>query len=142
MNRSSDSARSTLTLLLAMGGLIAGLAAAVHCQQAQGVEAATKPQLTEASWVPTGNLSTARWDHTATLLPNGRVLVVGGPFALDTAELYDPTSGTWSAAGHLKAAKSGFTATLLPNGQVLVVGQALNAEESAELYDPSTGTCR
>jgi hypothetical protein len=49
-----------------------------------------------STWVATGNLNTARWGHTATLLQNGKVLVVGGvansdPFiVLDSVELYDP----------------------------------------------------
>ncbi|HZS17621.1 MAG TPA: kelch repeat-containing protein, partial [Candidatus Udaeobacter sp.] len=50
-------------------------------------------------WRPTGNLQTARDIHTATLLPNGLVLVAGGLNTLSvesrTAELYDPASGTW-----------------------------------------------
>ena len=112
-------------------------------------------QSTVTAWLPTGNLSVARASHTATLLPNGKVLAVGGfggdPYPLDSAELYDPATGTWSATGHLNVAKAGHTATLLPNGQVLVVGQTnirtdVNREspqsnaDSAELYDPDTGT--
>ncbi len=52
----------------------------------------------------TGSLNTARYLHTATLLPNGKVLVAGG-FGLGgnltSAELYDPASGTWTATGSL-----------------------------------------
>ena len=61
--------------------------------------------------------------HTATLLPNGKVLVAGGfndGGYLSSAELYDPASGTWSATGSLTAARLRHTATLLPNGKVLV----------------------
>jgi large repetitive protein len=77
------------------------------------------------SWVPTGSLVTARLRHTATLLPNGKVLVAGGnngPPALSSAELYDPASGTWTATGSLGTARGYHTATLLPNGKVLVAG--------------------
>ena len=50
-------------------------------------------------WSFTGSLNTARFFHTATLLPNGMVLVAGGGFgSLASAELYDPASGTWSFA--------------------------------------------
>ena len=73
----------------------------------------------------TGSLNTARYDHTATLLPNGKVLVAGGLIIaaiLTSAELYDPASGTWSATGSLNTARDGHTATLLPNGKVLVAG--------------------
>src|SRR5262249_48715926 len=53
------------------------------------------------SWVPTGSLVTARLRHTATVLPNGKVLVAGGNhgLALSSAELYDPATGTWAATG-------------------------------------------
>ncbi len=71
----------------------------------------------------TGSLATARADHTATLLPNGKVLVAGGSSCvLASAELYDPASGTWTATGSLATARDLHTATLLPNGKVLVAG--------------------
>ena len=67
-------------------------------------------------------------NHTATLLPNGKVLVAGGfdisGNALASAELYDPASGTWTATGSLATARAYHTATLLPNGKVLVAGGA------------------
>ena len=71
----------------------------------------------------TGSMATARCLHTATLLPNGKVLVAGGvDGVLSSAELYDPASGTWSATGSMGTARDYHTATLLPNGQVLVAG--------------------
>jgi hypothetical protein len=84
----------------------------------------------------------ARVDHTATLLPDGRVLAAGGD--TDPAELYDPASGTWAPTGALNEARHEHTATLLPNGKVLVAAGAFGAfnlqtRYSAELYDPSTG---
>ncbi len=94
----------------------------------------------------TGTLATARQVHTATLLPNGKVLVAGGEvgsFAPSaTAELYDPASGTWTETANLIHARYGHTSTLLPNGQVLVAGGADDGVflASAELYDPATGT--
>ena len=63
--------------------------------------------------------------HTATLLPNGQVLVAGGHGngrLLASAELYDPATGTWTATGSLATARGYHTATLLPNGKVLVAG--------------------
>ena len=145
MNRSSDFARITSMLALMAGGWIAGFAVPVHCQEAQRFEPRAKAQLTAASWVFTGNLNTARSGHTATLLPNGKVLVVGGDNngnILDSADLYDPTTGMWSLTGRLNAAHTGHTATLLPNGQVLVVGgvNIVNVLDNAELYDPSANT--
>ena len=75
----------------------------------------------------TGSLATARANHTATLLPNGKVLVAGGLIynsssSLASTELYDPASGTWTATGSLATARYVHTATLLPNGKVLVAG--------------------
>ena len=75
------------------------------------------------TWTKTGSLATARASHTATLLPNGKVLVAGGGVPrLASAELYDPASGTWTATGSLATARYAHTATLLPNGKVLVAG--------------------
>src|SRR5881275_1362110 len=96
------------------------------------------------TWTATGSLRTARDAHTATLLPNGKVLVAGGnngPAALSSAELYDPASGTWTATGSLGTAREFHTATLLPSGKVLVAG-GFNGSilSSAELYDPGSGT--
>ncbi|HBA61871.1 MAG TPA: hypothetical protein DCZ92_13875 [Elusimicrobia bacterium] len=104
------------------------------------------PLLVDPVWTAAGagSLATARFAHTATLLPDGKVLVAGGSgaAALLTAEVYDPAAGTWSATGPLATARYGHTATLLPNGKVLVVGGYTGASEllSAELYDPAAGT--
>ena len=97
-------------------------------------------------WTATGSLNTARYYHTATLLPNGKVLVVGGwdgfnPFS--SAELYDPEFETWTATGSLHTARRLHTATLLPNGMVLVAGGRDSSGQptvSAELYDPASET--
>ena len=97
------------------------------------------------TWTQTGRMHSARDGHTATLLPDGRVLVAGGrngslfEDALATAELYDPISGTWTATGDMLAPGMGHTATLLPDGKVLVVGGQGNPR-LAELYDPASGT--
>jgi hypothetical protein len=93
----------------------------------------------------TGSLATARYDHTATLLPNGKMLVAGGTdndfHGVTSAELYDPASGTWMATGSLNSPGSVATATLLPNGKVLVTEYNGNGvPASAELYDPASGT--
>ncbi|WP_271466134.1 IPTL-CTERM sorting domain-containing protein [Paracidovorax valerianellae] len=86
-----------------------------------------------------------RYQHTATLLPSGKMLVTGGADnsgnSLASAELYDPSTNVWSSAGNLVNVRSQHTATLLPSGKVLVSGGFDNSNgdlASAELYDPST----
>jgi N-acetylneuraminic acid mutarotase len=104
-------------------------------------------------WNPTGSLITARYDHTATRLPDGMVLVAGGfggtpdtlhasGDALSTVELYDPASGTWASAAAMSTPRSQHTATLLDSGRVLVVGgtDGATTRSSAEVYDPATDT--
>jgi len=93
----------------------------------------------------TGKMATARMYESATLLPNGKVLVSGGlnvykprlryATATATAELFDPTNGTWSSAGRMNAMRSYHSSTILQNGKVLVVGAG-----TADLYDPATNT--
>ena len=90
-----------------------------------------------------------RSHHTATLLTNGKVLVIGGLsasigwHALSSALLYDPATQHWSSAGSMQIARGGHSATLLPNGKVLVVGghsSLYSPLAIAELYDPTTNS--
>jgi hypothetical protein len=122
------------------------------------------------TWSLTGPLAEARRDHAATLLADGKVLVVGGSAVSTAAELYDPATGRFSATGAMVAAHGGgLTATRLADGRVLVAGGSaarrvataallrdgrvlvaggdnleppapLTCVNTAEIYDPATGT--
>jgi hypothetical protein len=112
------------------------------------------------TWSATGSMLQGRYRHTATLLPDGRVLVAGGNVngsqqigvrcCLATAELYDPATGTWTATGNLIAPRVDHIASLLPDGTVLVAGgigtddsgslPRFIALDAAVLYDPRTGS--
>jgi N-acetylneuraminic acid mutarotase len=87
----------------------------------------------------------ARTSHTASVLTNGKVLVTGGEThgVLNTAELYDPSTGTWSVTGSMKDGRAFHTASVLTNGKILVTGGTGDDDlglNNSELYDPSTGT--
>jgi Kelch motif/Galactose oxidase, central domain len=100
---------------------------------------------------PTGSVSPAspmlepRSGHSATLLPNGKVLIAGGMRRNQdfyrSAELYDPATGKFQTTGSMAVARVGNAAVLLRSGKVLIVGGWVGhgSTDSAELYDPVTG---
>jgi hypothetical protein len=104
---------------------------------------------TANTFAATGSLAAARRECTATLLPNGKVLITGGfdasGAALASAELYDPATKTFGPAGNMSIARAEHTATLLKNGKVVIIGgqqdfSSSAATASAELFDPVAGT--
>jgi hypothetical protein len=90
-----------------------------------------------------GKMITPRASHSATLLPDGRVLIAGGNISSEGvtpsngAEIYDPSTGTFVATGSMVGKHACHQATLLGTGKVLITGGTAPA---AELYDPATGT--
>jgi hypothetical protein len=78
------------------------------------------------SWDEVGTMSVGRIGHTATLLPDGKVLIVGGDdnseAVLASAEIWDPASGAFAPAGSLEAGRTEHSAEALPDGRVLVIG--------------------
>ncbi|MBL8190554.1 MAG: putative Ig domain-containing protein, partial [Acidobacteria bacterium] len=100
---------------------------------------------TTKTWSAGPAMNVGRAFHTATVLPNGQVLVVGGfqrdPLqAFDSVERYTPGGGWALQTTKLATARYAHTATLLPSGEVLVVGgtNSTTALNSIELYNPST----
>ena len=103
-------------------------------------------------------MMSGRWLHSATVLSDGRVLLVGGqptnctgtggcdPQSLSTAEIYNPATGTLTQTGSLRISRYAHSAALLPDGRVLIVGgestEMLSGTDQVatmEIYDPSTG---
>ena len=101
------------------------------------------------TWTVTAPMLYARNGHSATVLLDGRVLVAGGSDAARAgvlpAEIYNPAANAWTATGSMAEAREWHSTALLPNGKVLVVGghtsvPSLTFSQTAELYDPATGT--
>ncbi|HEY3321297.1 MAG TPA: kelch repeat-containing protein [Planctomycetota bacterium] len=112
---------------------------ATICRAVLGV-ALLAASVQAANWPATGSMGTARYLHTATLLPSGKVLVAGGAGGGNSSEVYDSAAGNWTVTGSLTAARAYATATLLPSGKVLVAGGFDGGYlSSAEVYDPATG---
>ena len=128
-------------------GVTAGSFLLSVCCLEPGVDATGR---TSGSIVTTGPMTVARFDHAATLLLTGRVLIVGGiernGVMQPSAELFDPATGHFTATGKpLTQHGWGVTATLLEDGRVLVAGGSTGCDSpcysaSAELYDPAKGT--
>jgi hypothetical protein len=104
------------------------------------------------AFTPVPGMTSPRDSHTATLLPNGKVLIAGGLLRtvngnityLNTAELFDPATGTFASIASMGSARQLHTATLLRNGKVLIVGGDKTSVDgtlnTAELFDPATAT--
>jgi len=106
---------------------------------------APNPNTNTGSLVRGSEMLAPRSGHSATLLPDGRVLIAGGMRRNQdfyrSAELYDPASGKFQSTGEMHVARVGHAAALLRSGKVLIAGGWVGHDvtDEAELYDPATG---
>lgn len=135
----------TATLLPTGRVLVAGGCATTGCDVDDRSATAELYDPASGAFGPTGSMATRRDGQTATLLPNGRVVLAGGwgrGGVLASAELFDPATGTFTPTGSMTGPRGGATATLLADGRVLVAGGEDDQRPlaTAELYDPRTGS--
>jgi hypothetical protein len=135
MHRATPLADGTVLLT---GGFEGGPGA----QPTSATEAAEIFDPTNDTFVSVQPLSRPRTFHTATLLPDGRVLVTGGEDKLNGAptvsvDLFNPSTRTFDPGPDLRVARTRHSAVLLADGRVLIAGGANSAR--TEIYDPYQG---
>lgn len=141
-----NSARSdhTVTLLTNSKVLIVGGASKLEPTRREHVVATAEIyDPATNSFATTGSLNIERYKHSAVLLPDGKVLIIGGSNSMmyrgryTSAELYDPARGTFAPTGNMRSARYKIrdAAVLLKDGKVMVAGGG----PRVELYDPATG---
>ena len=115
---------------------------------ALALAASTLSFAASGTWTDIANLHNARESHTATLLPNGNVVVAGGQGSgnvIANTEVYSPTTGAWTTSGNLNTARASANAVLLPSASVMVAGGCVSAclggnTNTAELYNSVNGS--
>src|ERR1700722_15969985 len=131
--------------LLLVASLTLGFIVAASTFRTGSSAASVASAPTAGTLNPAAPMLSPRSGHTATLLPNGKVLIAGGMRRnqdfYKSAELYDPATGKFQPAGEMSVGRVGHIAVLLSSGKVLIAGGwvGMNGTDSAELYDPATG---
>jgi hypothetical protein len=131
--------------MLRFSALIVFLAASGFLYESNPRAVNTITRDASGSVTPAAPMLEPRSGHTATLLPDGKVLMVGGMRRNQdfyrSAELYNPVNGKFQATGDMAIPRVGHAAVLLHSGKVLIVGGwiAHGETDSAEIYDPATG---
>lgn len=117
------------------------------------------------SWSTGSGMSEERTEHSATLLQDGTVLVIGGTGRLivdqktavgtrdfkRTAEIYNPLTDIWSSIKNMSERRAGHTASLMKDGRILITGgrevtdtdsgkKIARYHSSAEIYNPDTNS--
>ena len=143
--RNMNTPRSDHTMTLLQNGkvLIAGGASGVSMGREVVTATAEIYDPATGEFSPTGDMSVVRYKHSATLLPDGKVLILGGSNALlargmyPSAEIYDPVTGRFSLVGNMLTSRYKIrdAVALLKDGKVIVTGGG----PRVEIFDPVTG---
>jgi hypothetical protein len=131
------SAAAIIALAIALPGC-ARHPTGIGCSMCRPPAPAETPRIvTEGKFIATGDMLTPRTGHIATMLDDGRVLIVGGQSPagqLRSAEIYDPAKRRFEPTGGISSTSRSLVAALLGNGNVFIVG-----ESAAEIYDVRNG---
>jgi N-acetylneuraminic acid mutarotase len=140
-----NKARFGHTASVLQDGQVLVIGGAISDHDIQAVNSTELYDPLTGTWTVTGSINNARYWHTSSVLPTGKVLVTGGDNGANpqrSTELYDPLKRIWTNTGSMSDARYDHTATVLTNGKVLVTGGGYyvnGVRYSTELFDPSRG---
>jgi len=135
----------TRSRLFLVASITVSFVLAASAFRANSPATSTSAAFAAGSLHPAAPMLAPRSGHTATLLPDGKVLIAGGMRRnqdfYKSAELYDPATEKFQPTGEMSIGRVGLVAVLLRSGKVLIAGGWVGhvTTDSAELYDPATG---